>query len=276
MRQFIHFKLRTVFGLALIPIFLLCHESVASTQERPNQIPSTDEVVDQASFPLKNKGLSSHVALAVDRDDNIKLYSWFERSDHAVSEFRVSEYLGRRISQSGSLSLSQLVPKHEIAALSFRVTSADQRIFHIVLSWGISREDAESPEPWYSLHVFEQLPGSHDGRQVYSEQNINLKLSYMQVRNLGGSGLTEIIDIGSEDRGEVATVRLLEKDGQVRLLQHVEGDQITLLGDRFSDSYVLRIENQWSAGKQLKAGNPCSQVRELKWSSDKIRFIESK
>src|ERR1700676_5036274 len=101
-------------------------------QDASNKVPISDEIVRQASLALDN-GKTSNAALTVDRDDNIKLYRWFEMWDRSISGFRVSQYLGRRVNYSGSLSLAGLIPKSEVAANAFRITSDDQRVFHVVL-----------------------------------------------------------------------------------------------------------------------------------------------
>ncbi len=214
--------------------------------------------------------------MVVDKDDNIKTYTWFERPDHSVSELRVSEYLGQRINQSGTLPLQGLLPKGVLPARAFRVTSNDGTCSHVVLTWALSLEVEGSPNAWYGLYVFDQPPGAHIARRTYFAANINFNLSYVLVRDLGGGGLAEIIDIGYEAQGETANIRQLRRDGSVQLLQRIDSNYITFVGDRDTYSYALRLEDPWPADKQLKPDEPCSVVRVLKWMPEEDRFIESR
>lgn len=212
----------------------------------------------------------SHVALAFDQDDKVGTYFWRKSKHQPSAEPRLREYLGYRVSHSGSVSLAELLPKTEVATIARRVTHDQNHRSHVVLTWGFAKTDDDG-SVGYNIYVFSEDPRTGSVRLTYEDRNVNRELNDLVVEDINGDEKVEIVDIGREAKIALATIRTLEPSGTVSELQEISGQHITfgLVYGRQGGGFLITKELR--PGRQ--PGRRCYSVDEFAWSSKRGQFV---
>jgi hypothetical protein len=226
-------------------------------------------VVDQVAARLGTGTGVRHAVLGVDQDDLVRVYDWSVGRRKPPSNVEITEYLPwQRITRSGALALSPLLPRNEVAIAAFRFTRTPLTRHHVIFTYGFEKWETVAPSQRlsYNLYVISEDRQKRTARVTYKEEQVNISLEDLVVRDLSGDGSVEIIDVGREAEIATATVRVLDTSGNVAQVQQIDASYIYVLGPRWNAVEVsLSLEDK---------GEPRNTHRSLCWSAEKKQFAD--
>lgn len=269
-------------GLVLILVATLAtlgtqkHVAPSRTIQGPQQAPQLPgiSIVDETSIPSKDALTMTRLILGVDKDDYVRMYRWYEESGKPPTKPVVCRYLGQRIRESGGLPLARLLPKKEVPVLAYRVTRTSFLRYHVVLTWGFDKyEPSVNPNPSYNLYVIEEDPRTRRARVVHTEEQAGGELKQFLVLDMSGNGQVEIIDVSLDGETELGSIRVLNPDGTLKLLQSFDGSQVHFTSE---DDAVLNGYHLWVQQKNygcVKEREACFTEKTYQWSLEKSLFV---
>ncbi len=178
--------------------------------------------------------------------------------------------LGSRVTNSGSVDLSQVLPKDRVAALARRVSLADGLTIHVVIAWGFS----QYPDIlllYAHLYVFREQHGQI--KQVVAEE-LGTTLGQVVVEDINHDGRVEILAASTENAVESMNIWQIQPEGAVTKIQRIDGYSVHTLADRFVDQEEgIIVEHKTTSSTP---GAVCFRIDEYVWSTKQQRFIKGR
>jgi hypothetical protein len=203
-----------------------------------------EQVLDEITEPSETDG-SSRTLLTVDQDNTVKVFVARARKRGGADAFRLERLLGQRVDASGGMPLKALLRPNEIPVIA-RTVSLDRGLrLHIVVTWRLVRGYYG---PYYSILAFTEDRDQRRVSLIYRDQDRAGELKKFLVQDVNHDGAVDVVDVGSDGRRDTITVRSIQKDGHIRVIQQLSGYLIRFDPDRWPDTdQPIVIEEQSSA-----------------------------
>jgi hypothetical protein len=177
--------------------------------------------------------------------------------------------LGVRITQSGNLQLSSVLPADKAAVAARRVSLPDGSRIHVILAWGFMSDVPETLTPNCHLYFFQENKGQF--RQVASE-SVGERLIQFFVEDLHRDGDFEVLVTTQNYGFQAMSVWQIRMNGAVKKVQVIDGEVVSTMVDRFmNDDLGVRSETR---AEKCPARQVCFVVTQYRWSPEKNKFIE--
>jgi hypothetical protein len=214
----------------------------------------------------KELGPTTHTVLIVDADDTVRELE--EDVSQPQTRPVLTANLGTRVTASGTISLSSVVPKDKVPTLAKRVTLTDGTIIHVIIAWGYSRwPDVLSPR--CSLFVFRQ---DHGDTKLLISEELGAEFDQLVVEDLNQDGKTEILVATRENAITSMDIWQIQPEKDVRKIQRIDGYRVHTQGDRF-----VGKEEGIIAEHKIVCSVPaavCLRVDDYVWSPKQQRFAK--
>ncbi|MBZ5531159.1 MAG: hypothetical protein LAO20_06990 [Acidobacteriia bacterium] len=180
----------------------------------------------------------------------------------------ITANLGTRVTASGNLRISDMLPRANVVTLARRVTLDNGMTIHVMIAWAFS----EFPEvllPYCYLYVFRE--NQHQVTQI-AARRLGTELDQFIVEDVNRDGNLEILVATSENAVSSMNIWQIQTDGDVKQIQRLDGYHVYTLADRFMDQDVGVIVTHKS--EHSTAGAACFNNDEYMWSPKLQRFVK--
>lgn len=234
----------------------------------------------QQAFSESNKSVSNQTVLA-ERSNKVGVRTMIAINDDDVvhvidiglqgtSAPTTSANLGTRITKSGGLDLTSVIPKDKVATAARRVSLADGSRMHVVVVWGFS-SFPDLLEPYCSLYIFRERDGK---TEKLLQEELGPQLDQFIVEDLNKDGKQEILISTIENADESMRVYQIEPDGRITFVQKLDAELIHTISERWMDeapSIYIEEKSQKSI-----PGGACYKTAAYSWSKTANRFVLEK
>jgi hypothetical protein len=267
-----------VLRIALVIELCLPSSTTSGQETRPRLEAgelSGERIYDELVTPAGGGMNAMHFVLAVSRDDALTVSTFIEVEGKERASREIDYYLGQRVTRSGDLDLERLLPTGEVATAAYRFTRGPIARYHVILTWAFDKDDPAGPNGHvhYNIYVITENRRTKSAKVTYREIEINEQLIHLLVRDLGGDGYVEIVDIGREAAYTTVKVRILDPEGRVTLVQTLDDSyNVLVVGELWAlEPLTLLLEQK--ADSNDPRGVRCYADKAMQWSREKRQFV---
>lgn len=204
-------------------------------------------------------------SIAVDQDDAIHEIDKDPDNNRGAV---VTANLGVRITNSGDLVLKSVLPADKIAFAARRVSLSETLKIHVILAWGFSDTVEAAHFPICHLYI---IRGDHGQFKESTHQELGEGFLQFIVEDLNRDGNYQVLVATQSFGFQIMEVWQIDKSGEVKHIQTIDGDQVSTVDDRFLDDPPGIIA--YTKAENCREAEVCYSITQFKWSAKESKYV---
>ncbi len=228
------------------------------------RLPAVD-IPQHSSIASKVNQRGVQTSLVVDQDDVIHEIVKDPEDNRGTV---VAGNLGVRITRSGDLFLKSVLPADKIAFAARRVSFSETLKIHVILAWGFSDTVKAANFLICHLYIFRE-----DHGQFKESTHAELGDRFLQfiVEDLNRDGNYKVLVATQSFGFQDMDIWQIDKGGEVKHIQTIDGDQVFTLADRFLDDSPAIVA--YTKAENCRAAQICYAITQYKWSAKENKYV---